>query len=62
MVRSKGRIIEIYYFYSIVRRKDGAVSDDELTPVIFVDGKLEGLGNAYFNEAKTKYDIEIRNR
>ena len=62
MFRSKGRMIEIYYFYSIKRRADGVVSDDELTPVIFVDGKLEGVGDAYFNEAEIKYDIEIRNR
>lgn len=62
MFRSQGRAIEIYYYYSIVRRKDGAISNDELTPVIFVDGKLEGVGDAYFNEAVTKYDIEIRNR
>lgn len=60
MFRKNEDVIEIYYYYS--RRAYGPVTDDELTPVVFINGKLDGVGEHYFDAIINKYQIEVRSR
>jgi Protein of unknown function (DUF3192) len=52
-----GRLFEIIYYYTAVRIRDGVVSEDELTPIVLMNGKLIGWGNTFFSRVKK---LEIR--
>jgi hypothetical protein len=54
-----GRLFEIIYYYTAVRIRDGVVREDELTPIVLMNGKLIGWGNTYFSRVKK---LEIRAR
>lgn len=41
---SDGREYEVLYYLHAVKRSDGVVSDDELYPVIFINGKVIDKG------------------
>ena len=43
-----------------VKRVDGAITDDELTPLVFDDGKLIGWGSSFLEVNIQKYEIRIR--
>lgn len=45
-----GQIYEVLLYYTDVKKMDGAITDDELTPLIIKDGKLQGWGWVFFNE------------
>jgi hypothetical protein len=47
-----GRLFEIIYYYTAVRNRDGIVSEDELTPIVLMNGKLIGWGNTIFTRVK----------
>jgi len=54
-----GRFFEIIYYYTTVRNRDGIVSEDELTPIILMNGKLLGWGNTLLARAK-KLEIKAK--
>lgn len=39
-----GRRYEVLYYYTEIKERDDRITDDELTPLIFEDGKLVGWG------------------
>jgi len=41
---------EVFYYYTNVTKKDGEITDDELTPVVFENGVLVGWGNDFVKE------------
>ena len=41
-----GDTVMIHYYYTHLRQRDNVISDDELTPVLFRNGKLAGWGSA----------------
>ena len=43
-------VFVVDYYLTAVRKADGVVSDDELTPLIFQADKLIGKGWEFFNE------------
>jgi hypothetical protein len=43
-------VYEIDYYLSEIRKADGIVSDDELTPLVFQSDKLVGKGWDFLNE------------
>ncbi len=45
-----------------MKRDDGAITDDELTPLVFDDGKLigGGWGSGFLEVNVQKYEIRIR--
>jgi len=45
-----GQIYEVLLYYTDVKKMDGAITDDELTPLIIKDGKLQGWGWVFLNE------------
>ena len=60
MYRSNGREIELLLYYTDVKKSDGAITDDELTPLVLMDGKLDGWGWLYWDDIVHKYEIRIR--
>ncbi|MBU1299143.1 MAG: DUF3192 domain-containing protein [Bacteroidetes bacterium] len=54
-----GKTYETLFYYTDVKQRDGVISDDELTPIVFEDGNLIGWGNSFFSDIKR---IEVRIR
>ena len=52
--------IEILYYYTDQKSADGAITDDELTPIILVNGMVTGWGWDYWNDTAAKYEIRLR--
>ena len=50
----------ILYFYSQRVRADGNYTDDELMPVVFKNGLLDGFGWSYWEGVAAQYSIRIR--
>jgi hypothetical protein len=42
-----GEPVVVRYYYTMLRKRDGVISDDELTPVVLRRGQLAGWGEAY---------------
>lgn len=57
---SNNRSVLILYYYTDQKRSDNAVTDDELTPIVFEDAVLVGWGWSYINDVEKKYEIRIR--
>jgi len=55
-----GTQIEILLYYTDLKSNDGAITDDELTPIILIDGKVAGWGWEYWTDVAAKYEIRIR--
>ena len=55
-------IIRVLYFYNQRQREDNIISDNELMPVVFINGKLDGWGSSHWESTAKKYDIPIRHR
>ncbi len=55
-------IFKILYFYIQRQAADDMITDDELTPVVFKDGKLDGWGWNYWEDTAKKFDIVVRHR
>ncbi len=60
MYRSSGHVFELLLYYTDIQKADGAITDDELTPLIVKDGKLDGWGWSYWNDIVKKYEIRVR--
>ena len=43
-----------------MKRVDGAITDDALTPLVFDDGKLIGWDSGFLEVNIQKYEIRIR--
>lgn len=59
MLGASGKTYEILFNNTEVKNKDGVISDDELTPLVFEGGKLIGWVNTFFSDIKR---IELRLR
>ena len=44
MSLSNGKRLELLYYHTDLKTPDGAVTDDELTPVVLIEGKVIGWG------------------
>ena len=51
--------VEVLYYVTNVQNKDGVITDDELTPLILVDGILVGWGWSYLNTFTTDNDLTL---
>ena len=52
--------LEVLYYYTDEKAADGAVTDDELTPIVFKEGVLIGWGWGAIEDVEEKYEIRIR--
>lgn len=57
MIREK--LIEILFYYTQARQFDGKLTDDELTPLVFINGKLDSWGWESWVEKAKRYDINV---
>ena len=48
------KIFEVIYYVTDVKNDDNAITDDELTPLIFNNGKLIGWGWSFLNDSVQK--------
>jgi len=60
ILQGKEKTFEIVHYVTDVKRDDGAITDDELTPLVFDDGKLIGWGSDFLEVNIKKYEIRIR--
>lgn len=52
--------VEVLFYYTDQREHDGAITDDELTPLVIEDGTLAGWGWSFLDQNVEKYRIELR--
>jgi hypothetical protein len=50
----------LLYFFSQLTVSDGKVTDEELMPVVFKNGMLDGWGWSYWEGVAAQYSIRIR--
>jgi len=55
-----GKNYEIVFYYTDIKKQDGALTDDELTPLVFENGILIGWGWLFVEDKTKKLRIEIR--
>ncbi len=60
ILQGKDKTLEVIYYVTDDKNNDGAISDDELTPLVFDNGKLIGWGNSFLQDNIQKYEIRIR--
>ena len=60
ILESNAGPMELLYYYTDLKKQDGAITDDELTPLLFKDGKLIGWGWSFLDDSVEKYEIRIR--
>ena len=41
---------DVAYYYTDLRQRDNKITDDELTPVVYRDGRVAGVGYGFLNE------------
>ena len=56
----KDKIFEVIYYVTDVKNDDGAITDDELTPLVFDEGNLIGWGWSFLQNNVQKYEIRMR--
>jgi len=57
---STNRRFYVLYYYTEVKGKPYAVTDDQLTPLVFENDKLIGWGPSFLNDKVLKYGLRIR--
>lgn len=45
-----GKTYEVLYYYTDLKQRDDKITDDELTPLVFEDGKLIGWGYPFLDQ------------
>lgn len=60
LYRSGAHTFELILYYTDIKKADGAITDDELTPIILMDGKVDGWGWSYWDAVVKKYEIRVR--
>jgi hypothetical protein len=53
-----GESVEILYYVTNIRTPDGEISDDELTPLVLVEGKLAGWGWPFLADFERRIGLE----
>lgn len=60
IMQGKDKTFEVLYYYTDIKASDGAITDDELTPVVFDNGKAIGWGWSFLQDNAQKYEIRVR--
>jgi hypothetical protein len=60
VLQGKNKTLEVLYYYTDKKKADDAITDDELTPLVFDNGKLIGWGWSFLQENIQKYEIRWR--
>lgn len=54
------KMYDVLHYWTDVKQADGVITDDELTPLLFENGKLVGWGRELVETAVKKHEIRIR--
>ena len=60
ILQGKDKTFEVIYYVTDIKTSESVVTDDDLTPLIFDNGKLIGWGWSFFKDNVQKYEIRIR--
>lgn len=60
ILQGENKTLEVLYYYTDKKKADGAITDDELTPLVFEDNKLIGWGWGFLEKNIQKYEIRWR--
>ncbi len=64
ILQGKDKTFEVIYYYTDKKQDDYYFKvtflDDELTPLVFDDGKLIGWGWSFMQESIQKYELRLR--
>ena len=60
ILQSKDKTFEVLYYVTDVRKSDINTSEDELTPLVFDNGKLIGWGWSFLNDNVQRYELRMR--
>jgi len=53
-----GQVWEVLYYYVRLVKDDGVITDDELEPVVLLDGYLAGIGWQYWTAAAREHGLD----
>ncbi|MBI5149718.1 MAG: DUF3192 domain-containing protein [Candidatus Omnitrophica bacterium] len=53
-LRVAGKSYDVFYYFTNIRKADGIISDDELTPLVFENNVLIGEGRDFLNTLKSR--------
>lgn len=53
-----GESVEILYYVTNIRSADGEIADDELTPLVLVEGRLAGWGWPFLSDFERRIGLE----
>ena len=56
----KHKELDVYYYYTGSEKADAIISNDELTPLVFDEGKLTGWGWDFLRDNIKAYKLELR--
>ena len=59
MYNKNGDVIEIFYYFTEIDNSNGVIDDGELTPLVFINGKLDSWGWESWVEKAKRYDINV---
>lgn len=65
IIQGKNKTLEVLYYYTDIKTYDAwlgykGIADDELTPLVFDEGKLIGWGNSFLDTNIQKHEIKLR--
>jgi len=60
MHHGDGHVFEVLFYYTDIQKQDGAITDNELTPLVIVDGKLDGWGWSHWDSVRNQHGIGAR--
>lgn len=55
-----GKNYEVIFYYTDEKKSDLMIQDDELTPIVFFEGKVVGYGWLYIKDTIERYQIDVR--
>ena len=53
-IKKQNQTFDVDYYFTQINQEDGVITDDELTPLFFVNGRLAGKGWDFFNKKVKK--------
>lgn len=59
ILRGEDKTLEVIYYVTDLKNNDHVISNDELTPLVFDNGKLIGWGWSFLQDIIHKYKLRI---
>ena len=53
---------EAYFYITSIKRQDGVITDDELTPFVFEQDRLIGKGWSFLNDWVKEHSLDVRKK